>query len=141
MRAGTVAILGIGGILLVSMFGGKDETGKPSDNVGVANRAEAAVGKPSPSALDMMHVAFVGRHSPSEIEAQVRRAAAAFGLPATDENFSRIGSALVVLRKESRVPEMELLRCARAMGEEVAGKNVGLDFPSAASLCAATLMR
>jgi hypothetical protein len=46
-----------------------------------------------------------------------------------------------VLRKESRVPEMELLRCARAMGEEVAGTNAGLDFPSAASLCAATLMR
>lgn len=95
----------------------------------------------NPTAIDMMHVAFVGRHSASEIEAQLRRAAASFDLPASDQNFSRMGSALVVLRKESRVPEMELLRCARAMGEEVAGTNAGLDFPSAASLCAATLMR
>lgn len=95
----------------------------------------------NPTALEMMHVAFVGRHSLSEIEAQIRRAAAAFNIPGTDQNFSRMGSALVALRKESRVPEMELLRCARAMREEVTGTNVGLDFPSAASMCAATLMR
>lgn len=109
-----------------------------------ASRHSASAESPraaNPTALEMMHVAFVGRHSASEIEAQIRRAAAAFNLPATDQNFSRMGSALVVLRKESRVPEMELLRCARAMGEEVAGTNAGLDFPSAASLCAATLMR
>lgn len=127
------------------MFGGKDETPKLNQNIvfhpSLKDRPEPPRSKSSPSALDMMQVAFVSRHSPSEIEAQVKRAAAAFDLPATDQNFSRIGSALVVLRKESRVPEMELLRCARAMGEEVAGTNVGLDFPSAASLCAATLMR
>ena len=95
----------------------------------------------NPTTIDMMHVAFVGRHSASEIEAQLRRAAVAFDLPASDQSFSRMGSALVVLRKESRVPEMELLRCARAMGEEVKGTNVDLDFPAAAGMCAATLMR
>lgn len=104
-------------------------------------RAPESAQVKNPTAIDMMHVAFVGGHSRSEIEAQVRRAATAFNLPATDYDFSRMGSALVALRKETRVPEMELLRCARAMGEEVAGTNVGLDFPSAASLCAVTLMR
>lgn len=95
----------------------------------------------NPTAIDMMHVAFVGRHSASEIEAQMRRAAAAFDLPATDQNFSRMGSALVALRKESRVPEMELLHCARAMRDEVKETNVKLDFPSAAGMCAVTLSR
>lgn len=95
----------------------------------------------NPTAIDMMHVAFVGRHSASEIEARMRRAAAAFDLPATDQNFSRMGSALVALRKESRVPEMELLRCARAMGDEVKETNVKPDFPSAAGMCAVTLSR
>lgn len=95
----------------------------------------------NPTALEMMRVAFVGGHSASEIEDQVRRTATVFNLPATDQNFSRMGSALVALRKDTRVPEMELVRCARAMGEEVVGTNIQLDFPSAAGLCAATLMR
>lgn len=95
----------------------------------------------NPTALEMMSVAFVGDHAKTQIEAEIRRAARAFNLPATNDSFSRMGSALVALRKETRVPEMELLRCARAMGEEVAGTNVDLDFPAATGMCAVTLSR
>jgi hypothetical protein len=95
----------------------------------------------NPTALEMMPVAFVGGHAKPQIEAEIRRTAKAFNLPATNDSFSRMGSALVALRKETRVPEMELLRCARAMGEEVNGISLELDFPTAGGVCAVTLSR
>jgi hypothetical protein len=123
-----MGLLGLGAVVILASGKGEERESK-------------YVNVSSPSAIEMMSVAFVGSHSKSQIEAEVRRAANAFNLPATDDNFSRMGSALVAVRQQSRVSEMNLLRCANAMGEEVAGTNVGLDFPTAVGMCAGTLAR
>lgn len=120
-------VLGLGAILvLVGILDNKDGASTPST---------------PPSAIEMLHVNFVGNHTKSEIEAEMNRAARVFNLPATDHYFNKMGSALVGMREETHIPEMELLDCARMMGEEVRGNNMNLDFPAAVGLCAASLER
>jgi hypothetical protein len=92
-----------------------------------------------PSATEMMSVAFVGNFSQQEIRREVERAAQVFIISNDDQSFSRMGSALVALRKNTGVPEMMLLRCARAMGEETIGTSIKLEFAKAAGLCSKTL--
>lgn len=59
--------------------------------------------------LDQMSIAFVGTPSKSEVQTKVDAAFSATGTPATSENSSRAGSALVSLRKENGASEMTIL--------------------------------
>jgi hypothetical protein len=61
------------------------------------------------SALDRMEVAFEGHHSREAIKARMDRALRLYGLPITDENYSRAASVLIVLGDKNNVSEMELL--------------------------------
>jgi len=129
--AGTTVWQVLGGLFLVGVI--LHWATGPSDR----EQAKAQARNASP--LEMMQVVFVGNHPASAIERQVRRAARAYNLSETEQNFSRMGSALVAVRESSGVTEMELLRCAAAMGEEVLGTGIRLDFPSAVGMCAASL--
>ncbi len=62
-----------------------------------------------PTSLEKMHVAFVGKPSTSRIKSLMDVALKQYGLPATEENYNRYGSVLVVLRKHAGVSEMEIL--------------------------------
>lgn len=84
------------------------------------------------SALEMMHYAFIGYPSEREIQRLLDPVMRDYGLPITEENYSRAGSVLVVLRQSSEtgVTEMAILRFMRAMYNE----GVPLDFAQAAAI-------
>ena len=58
-----------------------------------------------------------------------------YGLPINPENYSRAGSALVALRDETGVREMDILVCMNSAYTP----NVTINFPSMAGLCSASL--
>ena len=58
-----------------------------------------------------------------------------YGLPITEENYSRAGSVLVALRKEFDPSEMDILDCV--IRSHVPG--AGMSFPDSAALCAVGL--
>jgi hypothetical protein len=85
--------------------------------------------------LEQMSIAFEGRPSVASIKATLDRAMDLYGLPTTDENYSRAGSALVALRKKYGITEMEIL--AEMIRNYAPG--VSVSFPQAAGIAAASL--
>ena len=61
------------------------------------------------TALQQMEIAFNGNRAVSEIQPVLDRALLLYGLPITEENYSRAGSTLVALRKEHGPSEMDIL--------------------------------
>lgn len=86
-------------------------------------------------AIAQAEIAFVGGHTQAEIKARLDEALKLYGLPLTDENYSRAGSSLVALRKANGTPEMSILD--HMIRSHVPGVNV--TFPSAAGLSSAFL--
>ena len=82
-------------------------------------------------ALDKMELVFKGDYSRSTIERHIVSALEMYGEIDTEENRSRLGSVLVVMREKSGVPEMDILNC---MISADIGK-YKVDFPAAAALC------
>ncbi|MBN1915681.1 hypothetical protein JW796_01630 [Candidatus Dojkabacteria bacterium] len=89
------------------------------------------------SALEMMEVAFEGGYSQSEIKEKLDEAMTLYALEINEENYSKAGSALIALRKESKtgVTEMDILDFMIEMYAE----DVNMSFPDAAGLAAGML--
>ena len=85
--------------------------------------------------LDQMVIAFSGNYSRTQINERLDKAMELYNLPMTKENYSRAGSALVALRKETGQKEMDIL--GYMIRSHVSGVN--MDFPSAAGLAASFL--
>ena len=64
------------------------------------------------SALRQMEIAFKGKHSHATIKLRMDQAMRLYGLPRTEENYSRAGSVLVALRRKTGVSEMDILSLA-----------------------------
>ena len=86
-------------------------------------------------ALRQMEIAFDGNPNVSRIQPVLDSALMLYGLPITEENYSRAGSVLVALRKEIGPSEMEILN--HMIRSHVPGVNV--TFPDMAGFCAAAL--
>ena len=87
-------------------------------------------------ALGKMELAFVGGHTRGQIKRQMDRAMRLYGLPITEENYSRAGSALVALRKQNGTAEMEILE--HMIRSHVPGAK--LTFPTAAAISSVFLV-
>lgn len=61
--------------------------------------------------LDEMSIAFDGTPSRRRVQEALDPVMEAYGLPITDRNYERAGSALVTLMGELGTPEMEVLDC------------------------------
>lgn len=85
-------------------------------------------------ALDKMALVFEGNPSRSDIAQRVSSALRTYGESNTEENRSRLGSVLVVMRKKHGVPEMDILRCMIA-------DRLPVKIQEAAALCTVTLIR
>ena len=59
--------------------------------------------------LEKMELAFIGNHSKEEIKGQLDKAMELHGIMETEENYSRCGSILIMLRKENAVSEMAII--------------------------------
>ena len=60
-------------------------------------------------AVEKMSLAFEGDYSQKEISERITKAMTLYNTPITEENLSRAGSALVALRQEYGVNEMDIL--------------------------------
>jgi len=67
------------------------------------------------TALEQMEIAFVGDFSYNEIKNRIDEVMQQYGLSMTNENYSRFGSALVGVRKETEVSEMDILTCMKSL--------------------------
>jgi len=76
------------------------------------------------SAIKQMKLAFVGNYSEDYIRYKIEKAVDAYGMLNTNETHSRMGSALVVLRKRSGVSEMDLLNYALRFRKDTRGTNI-----------------
>jgi hypothetical protein len=85
--------------------------------------------------LDQAVLAFVGKPTRREIKSQLDIALRLYGMQPTEENYSRAGSALVVLRKQNGTPEMAILNYM--IRSHVEGVN--LSFPEAAAIASVML--
>ncbi len=91
--------------------------------------------------LDRMELAFIGDYQRKEIKVSMDRVMKLLSVQINDENYSRAGSVLIVLRKSHGVSEMEVLTCMRQSfkhaGNILHGGNTR--FPDLAALCAVTV--
>lgn len=98
-------------------------------------RIEGQSGSLPDDPLDQMVIAFDGTYSRTQIKDRLDKAIELYNLPRTKENYSRAGSTLVALRKETGQKEMDILDYM--IRSHVQGVN--MDFPSAAGLAASFL--
>lgn len=85
--------------------------------------------------LSQMEITFQGNYSQAQIKSRLDRAMDLYGVPKTQENYSRAGSTLVALRKKVGHSEMVILD--HMIRSHVPG--VKISFPDAAGLAAAFL--
>lgn len=137
----TVMILGIAGIFvsfdmrilgvaaiplfLLILFFPSDDQAPSSTTRPVATRQLSAVEK--------MEIAFQGGYSRNQIGTLVDATIRNFGSVPTESTREQLSDALVVLRKNVNVQEMEILRCMHAMGP------VQIELANAAAICATML--
>ena len=86
-------------------------------------------------ALGQIEVAFEGNYTREQIKPVLDHAMTLYGLPITEENYSRAASTLIVMRKENRMNEMDIL--SYMIRSHVPGVN--LTFPEAAAISAVFL--
>ncbi len=98
------------------------------------NSAHSGSGSTDASALEKMSAVFVGRPSVTEIRALMDPVLSNFSQIPSEDIYNRLGSVLVVMRKDSGVPEMHVLRCMRGLGTTFRDK-----YAEAAAICATTL--
>lgn len=118
--------------ILIALFsGGGNSMNTQNQNTGLES-----------SAIEMMEVAFIGDHSQGEIKTLIDATMRINSLPITEENYQRLGSVLVTLRKETGVSEMDILTCMKAadyrnsVGGNITPKKAVTD---SAGICAALL--
>ncbi len=91
---------------------------------------------PEPTALQQMVQVFEGNLSQSDIKYYLDKALVAFGEPVNEDTYRRAGNALVVMRKNTGVPELDILRCVVATD----GGKYG-SFADMAAVCATILAK
>ena len=97
--------------ILIGIFSGGDNS--PTTNTQPNQNIESNSVLKS-SAIEMMEVAFIGEYSQGEIKTLIDATMQINSLPITEENYQRLGSVLVTLRKETGVSEMDILTCMKA---------------------------
>ncbi len=124
--------------VLIGIFSGGDNTStntQSNQNTGGNSGSES-------SAIEMMEAAFIGGHSQGEIKTLIDATMRLNSLPLTEENYQRLGSVLVSLRKETGVSEMDILTCMKAadyrnsVGGDITPEKAVTD---SAAICAALL--
>lgn len=85
------------------------------------------------TALDKMETVFVGNFSQGEIKASIDKALLAYGKNRNEQQYEKLGSALVGMRKETNVPEMVMLACTVELKKQVTKQ---LSLPDAVGMCA-----
>ena len=105
-------------VLLVAGCGGDDASEtlarelEPHETAASAEEA-ARVESPAQSQrrdpLADLETTFQGQYSRADITARIDQAMDAYDLPRSDTNYARSAAALVALRKELGVPEMDIL--------------------------------
>ncbi|MEX0932905.1 MAG: hypothetical protein WDZ77_02290 [Candidatus Pacearchaeota archaeon] len=125
--------------ILIGMFSGGDNSS--TTNKQYTDDTKTAVEKMT--ALEQMEIAFVGGYSYDEIKNRIDSVMQQYGLSMTNENYSRFGSALVAVRKETGASEMDILTCMKSLDYR---NTIGWDkitaekaVPDAVGLCGATL--
>ncbi len=127
---GIIGLFALGLIIIIFSSGG-DNSSTQNQNSG-----------PESSAIEMMEVAFIGDYSQGEIKTLIDATMRLNSLPLTEENYQRLGSVLVTLRKEKGVSEMEILTCMKAadyrnsVGGNITPKDAVIE---SASICAVLL--
>lgn len=126
--------------VIVSIFSNDDEPATKEMPIPVpkATKSSAVPGTPTRSEttpLDQMSQVFMGNPAKNEIAYYLDKALVAFGERIDEDTYRRAGSSLVVMRKDTGVPEMDILRC-------IAASNAG-DYGSFADLAAvcATILK
>ncbi len=87
-------------------------------------------------ALVEMAQVFVGHPGEDDIRHYMDRALVSYGEPVNELSYRRAGSALVVMRKDTSIPEMDILRC---IVEANAGEYG--TFADMAAVCATILVK
>lgn len=86
-------------------------------------------------ALNQAEAVFAGGYTREQVKARLDQAMQLYGLPITEENYSRAGSALVAMRQQTGNTEMAILD--HMIRSHVKGANVS--FPDAVGLSSAFL--
>ena len=126
--------------VLIGFFSGGDDN-RSTSNTKSTSDTKNTIEKMT--ALEQMEIAFVGSYSYSEIKNRIDTVMQLYGLSMTNENYSRFGSALVGVRKETGTPEMDILTCMNSLDYR---NTIGWDkvtaekaVPDAVGICGATL--
>lgn len=126
MRAVVAAF--VAGLVLLAGCGENADVGR-----------QAQLTQPAPAQpqdpLEQMVIAFEGNYTRAQIRRRVDEALRLYGENVTDENRSRAGSALVALRRQVGVAEMDILAhmiCSHT-------PDVTISFPDMAGLSAAAI--
>lgn len=85
----------------------KQNDDNPLEQVGQKEEIKPEVKELTP--LEQMLIAFDGNYKMDEIRDKVIKAMTLYNVELTDENYSRVGSSLVGLRKSFGVKEMDIL--------------------------------
>ena len=131
MRRWTASIVLAGVLLTVAGAACSDQDKQPPGSVKLATEKPT---QPA-DALGQMEVAFEGNYTREQIKPVLDHAMTLYGLPITEENYSRTASALIVMRQENGVNEMDIL--SYMIRSHVPGVN--LTFPEAAAISAVFL--
>ena len=120
---------------------GLQEATSQRSSTGVGNPAPVPGTQPALPAhlpsdpLALAQAAFVGNHSRDQIKLRLDRALTLYGMPITDDNYSRAASSLVALRRENGVAEMAVLDYM--IRSHVPG--VAISFPQGAAMASVFL--
>lgn len=96
---------------------------------------EKVIAQVSTDPLNQMEIAFEGNYTRLQIKQRVEEAMDLYNVPKTQENYSRVGSVLVVLRKETGQREMDIIDyMIRSHVPDVV-----ISFPDAAAISATFL--
>jgi len=121
-------------LIIIGSIGSGNNTSEQSTNTDTSKNEEAVKDM---GALEKMEIAFIGNPSKEEIKDKLDLALELYKTEITEENYSRAGSTLVALRKESKtgVTEMEILEYMIDSHVD----NVNMSFPNMAGISFAAL--
>lgn len=132
IRKAAVGVAAAAAVLVAAACGGGGNT--PSSQPPSAKLPE------DPYAI--MEVAFEGYPSKMQIRERMEPAMRAVGTPITNENLNRSASALVALRKQYGVSEMDMLECipSRAKDPRITAMGYEVNMGTVAAVCSTDIL-